>query len=330
MNPSGRSNSVIAAAVIGILASLLAILSTIAAIVGLSVMPPGNVAAIPPFAKSMVVAMMVLFAGLAIFGIFTSVGVLRLKNWARISMLIWGGVMAIFCGLALVFVAFGPLQEPPGPSLISLSYVRLLFSVVYGIPFLIGAWWLWLFNQPRVKEQFLAAPAGEGQQLAAPQPRCPLPLAILAGFSIFSAGFSLLLPFTNFPVSVILFGFRIRGAIGIALFFLSAGIFLVGAVGMLRLKRWSYPLMLGQYFFWMASGTVTLVSPSYERNMQEMMAQMSLPEGPAGQAAFAQTRVFGILSLISGVLLIWLLLYCHNRFIDACAAKEAQQNNSRA
>src|ERR1700739_3107151 len=138
MNPSGRSNSVIAAAVIGILASLLAILSTIAAIVGLSVMPPGNVAAIPPFAKSMVVAMMVLFAGLAIFGIFTSVGVLRLKNWARISMLIWGGVMAIFCGLALVFVAFGPLQEPPGPSLISLSYVRLLFSVVYGIPFLIA------------------------------------------------------------------------------------------------------------------------------------------------------------------------------------------------
>jgi hypothetical protein len=328
MNPSGRSSSVVAAGVIGILASLLAILTAIAAIVGLSIMPPGNAAAIPPFAKSMVVAMMVVFAGLAIFGIFTSVGVLRLKNWARISMLIWGGVMAIFCGLALVFAAFGPLQEPPGSSPISLSYVRILISVMYGIPFLIGAWWLWLFNQQRVKEQFLAAPTGKGQQPAAPQPRCPLPLAILAGFSIFSAGFSLLLPLTDFPVSVILFGYRIQGAIGVALFFLSAGIFLVGAVGMLRLRRWSYPLMLGQYFFWMASGTVTLVSPSYERNMREMMSQMSLPEGPVGQAAFAQTRVFGILSLITGVLLIWLLLYCHNRFIDACAAKEAQQNNS--
>jgi hypothetical protein len=327
MNPSGRSSSVVAAGVIGILASLLAILIAVAAIVGLSMMPPGNAApAIPAFAKSVVVAMMVVFAGLAIFGIFTSVGVLQLKNWARISILIWGGVMAVFCGLALAFAAFGPIQEPPGPSPISLLYVRILISVVYGIPFLIGTWWLWLFNQPRVKEQFLAAPAGEGQPPAAPQPRCPLPLAILAGFSIFSAGFSLLLPLTNFPINVILFGYRFHGPLGVTLFFLSAGIFLVGAVGMLRLKRWSYPLILGQYFFWMASGTVTLVSPSYERNMQEMMSQMSLPEGPVGQAAFAQTRVFGILSLITGVLLIWLLLYFHNRFIQACAAKEAQRN----
>ena len=327
MNPSRRSSSVVAAGVVGIIASLFAILIAVAVIVGLSAMPPGNAAAsIPPFAKSMVVAMMILFGGMAIFGIFTSVGVLHLKNWARISMLIWGGVMAVFCGLVLVFVAFGPLQEPPGGTPVSFLYVRILISVVYGIPFLIGAWWLWLFNQQRVKEQFLTAPAADGWQPAAPQPRCPLPLAILAGFSIFSAGFSLLLPLTNFPVNVILFGYRFHGALGVALFFLSAGIFFVGAVGMLRLKRWSYPLMLGQYFFWMASGTVTLVSPSYERNMQEMMSQMSLPEGPLGQAALAQTRVFGILSLIAGVLLIWLLLYYHNRFVEACAAKEAQRN----
>jgi hypothetical protein len=95
---------------------------------------------------------------------------------------------------------------------------------------------------------------------------------------------------------------------------------------MLRLKRWSYPLMLGQYFFWMASGTVSLVSPSYDRNLQEIMSQMNLPEGPMGQAAFAQTRLFGVLSLIPGVLLIWLLLYCHTRFVAACVAKEAQQS----
>jgi uncharacterized protein YjeT (DUF2065 family) len=85
--------------------------------------------------------------------------------------------------------------------------------------------------------------------------------------------------------------------------------------------------MLGQYFFWMASGTVTLVSPNYERNLQEILSQMSLPEGPAGQAAFAQTRMFGIVSLIPGVLLIWLLLYFHTRFVEACAAKEVQQSN---
>jgi hypothetical protein len=327
MNPSGPSSSVVAAGVVGILASLVAILIAVAAIVGMSLMPPANATPpMPPFVKSTAVAIMVLFAGLAIFGIFTSVGVLHLRNWARISMLIWGGVMAAFCGLALPFATFVPMPEAPAESPMALPFVRILLIVVYGIPFLIGVWWLFLFNQRSVKEQFLPVATSDDQLTAPARPRCPLPLAILAGFSIASASFSLLLPFTNFPVNVILFGHRFHGAIGVVLFYLSAGLLLAGAIGMLRLKRWSYPLMLGQYFFWMASGTITLVSPNYDQNIHEIMSQMNLPEGPMGQAAFAQTRVFGILSLIPGVLLIWLLLYYHTRFVEACAAKEAQQS----
>lgn len=327
MKASGPSSAVIAAAIVGILTSLFALLSAVAAIAGMSLLPPPNGSqAMPPFAKPLAVVMMGLFAGLAIFGIFTSVGVLRLKKWARVSMLVWGCVMVAFCGLALPFAAFVPMPEAPAESPMALPFVRILLIVVYGIPFLIGIWWLLLFNRPDIKEQFLAVAPSDGQLPAPAQPRCPLPLAILAGFSIFSAGFTLLLPLTNFPVNVILFGHRFHGAVGVILFFLSAGIFLVGAIGMLRLKRWSYPLLLGQYFFWMASGTITLVSPNYDRNIHEIMSQMNLPEGSMGQAAFAQTRVFGILSLIPGVLLIWLLLYYHTRFVEAFAAKEAQQS----
>jgi hypothetical protein len=328
MNPSGPSSSVVAAGVVGILASLITILIVVLAVVGLNLMPTeGATQPLPPFAKSMAVMMMLFLAGLAIFGLFTSVGVLHLKKWARISMLVWGGVMAAFSGLALPFAMFMPLPEPPAEAPMAVPVLRVLVSIVYGIPLLIGVWWLLLFNQRAVKDQFLPVAPAEGQPSAPSRPRCPLPLAILAGFSIFSAAFSLLLPFTNFPASVILFSHRFHGATGVVLYYLAAGLVLVGATGLLRLKRWSYPLMLGQYFFWMASGTVTLVSPNYERNLQEILSQMSLPEGPAGQAAFAQTRMFGIASLIPGVLLIWLLLYFHTRFVEACAAKEAQQSN---
>lgn len=324
MNPAGPSSSVVAAGVVGILASLITILVVVAGIAGMSLIPPENAAPpIPPFAKSMAVAMLLFVGGLAIFGIFASVGVLHLKNWARISMLIWGGVMAAFCGLALPFALFMPMPEFSAESPMALPFLRILLSMVYGIPLLIGVWWLFLFNQRAIKEQFLRVAPGDGQPGAPPRPRCPLPLAILAGFAIFSAVFSLLLPFTSFPVNVILFGHRFHGAFGMVLFSLSAGIFLVGAIGMLRLKRWSYPLLLGQYFFWMASGTVTLVRPNYDRNVHEILSEMSLPEGPLGQAAFMQTRVFGILSLIPAVLVIWLLLYCHTRFVNACEAKEA-------
>lgn len=324
MKPSGPSRSVLAAGIIGILVGLFTILIAVASIAGMFMVPADNSPAIPPFSKPLAIAMMLLFGGLAIFGIFTSVGVFRLKKWARVSMLVWGGVMAAFCGVILLFTAFGSLQQMVADASAS-PFLRIVIAVMYGIPFLIGVWWLLLFNQSSVKEQFLTEATNNGQLAGTPQPRCPLPLAILAGFSIFSAAFSLFLPLTNLPVNPILFGYRFQGVIGVVLFYFSAGLVLVGAIGMLRLKRWSYPLMLGQYFFWMVCGTVNLVSPSYDRNLHEMMAQMNLPEGQMGQAAFAQTRVFGILSLIPGVLLIWLLLYCHTRFVEACAAKEAQQ-----
>jgi len=321
MKQSGPTSAVFVAAIVGILVSLFTILIAVASIAGMSMLA---LEATPPFAKTLAVTMMGLFGGLAIFGIFTSVAVLRLKSWARVSMLVWGGVMAAFCGLILLFTAFVPLPETPAGASVSLPFLRLLISAMYGIPFLIGIWWLLLFNQSAVKERFLAGAIVDGQPVSNPQPRCPLPLAILAGFTIFSAGFSLLLPFTNFPVNPILFGYRFQGVFGVVLFYLSAALVLAGAIGMLRLKRWSYPLMLAQYFFWMASGTITLVRPNYDLNLHEMLAQMNLPEGQMGQAAIAQTRVFGVLSLIPGVLLIWLMLYFHTRFVEACAAKETQ------
>jgi predicted membrane channel-forming protein YqfA (hemolysin III family) len=323
MSPSNPSSSIVAAAIAGILISLFTILGTLSGIVGLTMLPPSSAMAIPPPARSMLLVIMGLLAGLAIFGVFTCIGVLRLKKWARLSILIWGGVMAAFSGVMLLFTSLSPLPEISADSAAGLPYLRILMCALYGIQFLVGVWWLLLFNQRAVRQQFLPGAATDSQVVALSQPRCPLPLAILSGVSIFSAAFTLLLPFTNFPVNIILFGHRFHGAVGALFFYFSAGLFLAGALGMLRLKRWSYPLVLGQYFFWMVSGTVTLVSPSYDRNLQDMMSQLNLPEGTMTQASFAQTRAFGALALIPGVLIIWLLLYCHTRFEAACAAKAA-------
>src|SRR5208337_3528731 len=172
MRTSGSSSSVIAAAVVGILLALFGILSAVTAVVGVTLLPqPANSAAIPPFAKSMVIAMMVFFAGLATFGIFTSISVLRLKNWARISMLVWGGIMTVFSGLALIFMAFMPLPEPSGDSPLPFQFIRIAVSLVYGIPVLIGIWWLILFNQQAISIHSF------GRGLAISRPSAELPAA---------------------------------------------------------------------------------------------------------------------------------------------------------
>jgi hypothetical protein len=49
-------------------------------------------------------------------------------------------------------------------------------------------------------------------------------------------------------------------------------------MGLLKLKKWSYPLVLAMQGFWLLSGIVTVLSPTYPKLMQETLSQMRLPE----------------------------------------------------
>ena len=47
--------------------------------------------------------MIVLFAGLAVLGLFTGAGLLRLKNWARTSALIFAWIIVVVSALTLLY-----------------------------------------------------------------------------------------------------------------------------------------------------------------------------------------------------------------------------------
>ena len=319
------SATVTVAAIVGICLAAFTILCCGFAIIGLSTLQSPSATAAPPFVKSLTLASMVIGCGIAVFGIVTCAGVLRLKIWARISLLVWASVMVFFSGLAILFMVFSPFPAGPANSPVDASVVRAIGMFAYGVPLLIGIWWLVLFNQQSVKEQFLSGgdSGTEGASSALEAPRCPLPLTALAWFSIVSMALSLLVvPILHLPIMMILFGHILHGALGAILLFSSAFLNLLGAIGLLRLQRWSYPLTLGLYLFWMVSGTVSLLSPRYEQNMRDIFSQMGLPEGAVAQTTYAQTRAFGILSLLPAILIIWLLLYYHTRFMEACAARE--------
>ena len=320
------SATVTVAAIVGICFAAFMILCCGFAIVSLSTLQLPNATAGPPFVKSVTLASMVIGCGIAIFGIITCAGVLRLKNWARISLLVWASVMTFFSGLAILFMAFVPFPAGPANSPVDSGVVRAIGMFAYGVPLLIGIWWLVLFNQRSVKEQFLSGDASgtEAASSALQAPRCPLPLAALAWISIVCMPVSLLFVATlHLPVMMILFGHIFHGTLGAILLFSSAFLNLLGAIGLLKLQRWSYPLTLGLYFFWMVSGTVSVLSPRYEQNMRDMFSRMGIPEGTVAQTTYTQTRTFGILSLLPAILIIWLILYYHTRFMEACAAKEA-------
>jgi hypothetical protein len=110
------------------------------------------------------------------WGICTGIGLLRLKNWARISIMVFGGLLAVF-GL---FGAFGALLAslitlPSSPDMnpAVLTSVRV-FMVLFAMAQLgLGIWWVYFFNRATVKAQFQRPPGLSAGAL--PPPVLPAP-----------------------------------------------------------------------------------------------------------------------------------------------------------
>jgi len=327
MRTSAPSASVIAAAVVGILSSVFGVLVGGIGILAVSLLPKVGAEATPPQARTAAVVGLLMFLALGIFGFIISMQVLRLKNWARISMIAWGALMAFFCGIALLFVMLIPLPGASPGAPVSPQIVKLILAIVYGPPILIGVWWLVLFSQRNVRVQFERGVLEESGEPAKSLARCPVPLAILAGFSIFSVLISaVMFGVMHLPTRLVFFGHMVKGQPAAVIHTFMLALVLAGGVGMLRLKRWSYSLQLALCIFWLASGTGSVLSPNYEKNAKEIVSQSGVPGQETNPgSAFIQSRTFGTVILMPYFVILWLLLYYHTRFNEACAAKEAER-----
>src|SRR5216683_363897 len=227
---SKPSASTIAAAIVAILAGLFVLLCCSLAFFGtlLNTLPANPVEA-QPFVRSAMLATLGFMMCLAIFGIATGIGLILLRNWARISALIWGGLCVFFGAIGIPVAFFIPLVPPesvPNLSADSMQAVRWILLFFYGLPLIVGIWWLILFNRKTVKAQF-AATATPLDPAVPQKPRCPVPVAILAWLNITAAPHIFILPFLPFSIPVFLFGHVFRGTIGNTLYVLICSLLLV-------------------------------------------------------------------------------------------------------
>ena len=323
-----RSASVTFAAVVAILVSLFLLLcSSVLFFAMLLGKFPGTSSELPPFVRNTVMATNIFMMCLSLFGIVTGTGLIYLRNWARISILIWGGMLVFFGGIDIPIAFLMPI--PPTPSAPDLpaagmQAVRLILLAIYGMPLLIGIWWLILFNRKTVKAQFAGA-TGAADPTVPRKPACPLPIAVLAWFYVSSILNLLFLPFLPFHVPVLVFGQVLPGRVGLTVLMLSCLALFVCGVGLLKLKPWSYSLTIVLQAFWAASTAVSMLSPNYsavvDSFLKEMQASLHLPESQSSPASFAHhygwTVVLGL--LFAGAIL-GLLVYYRQRFLEAASA----------
>ncbi|HWZ98065.1 MAG TPA: hypothetical protein VN025_09910 [Candidatus Dormibacteraeota bacterium] len=303
---------------------------------------------IPPETRGVVAAMYFVFFAIAVGQLVVAINVLRRRNWARITIIVWAALMAVLCALSAVAVFFVFSMVPQtvpggteaGPFLL---FMKVFMLLVYGVPFVVGVWWLILFTRPRVVAAFtnpqsstfapmpmdasgFPVPTLPARPLSARKPSCPLPIAIIAGFDLSGAVFMLIAIFLPLPFQApfFLFGAQIPN-VPYKLFLGALGLsYAVFIVGIFKLKRWGLDSLLIVKSVFLLSGVVTLLNPRFMQVMSEVMekATSSNPALSGHAPVFSHSFLEAMLgfSYAFGVALIAVMLIYRGRFLQAAEA----------
>jgi len=267
---------------------------------------------------------------LSLFGIATGIGLIYLRKWARISILIWAGFCAFFGVIGIPIALLMPFSPTPNTANLPAEGMQLFRGIlltIYGMPLLIGIWWLVLFNRKSVKAQFAGTAVFADQSLPR-KPACPLPVAVLAWFYVASVLNLLFLPLLPFHVPLMLFGYVLPGSAGKIVLIITSLAFAIAGIGLLKLKPWSYSLTISLQLFWLASGVASALTPNYgavmDSYMKDVQASFHLPETGASPFNFAQHYGWMMAGgLIFAGAILGLLVYYRPRFLEAASRAAA-------
>lgn len=87
------------------------------------------------------------------WGVITGIGILRKWRWARISMLVFCGILVIIGGSIFLVMLLTPLRDPRGWTR-ELVFGKILVSAILLVPPLVGVRWCMYFTRKDAKAYF--------------------------------------------------------------------------------------------------------------------------------------------------------------------------------
>jgi hypothetical protein len=313
------STSVVAAGVVAIIGGSFAALSILASFLIISRISVSSYpTAINPAMRPMLYATWTFFLFCAVFVIVAGVHVIRLRNWARIALLVIAGGALLFgtVGLGVIFVT---IYFTPADPTVSKPLLASVLAFVYGLPILVAVWWLVLFTRRAVVTQFHAATAArtEGTRTSASllnNPECPLAIRIVGWYLASFVLFLPVLPFVYSRIPALYFGHVLRGPVAIAMHFISFVVLAIPGIGLLLLKRWSWPLAVASQLLFSLNWFVIAFSSTFESNLRSMYEGWGIPAAlaPETGALVREMRWIFLFSVVMP-LAILVVLYIYRR-----------------
>jgi hypothetical protein len=311
------STGVIVSAIIGVIGSLVSILFGVMMVFTMrAALAPSVGHPAPAIPLGAIFGIMTgVYAGFGAWGIVSAIGLLRLRNWARICFAVFGGILAVFS----LFGAFGMVigllapsglgtQPPPNVSPELMTGVFAVFAVIALLNAALGIWWMIYFNRSRVKAQFM------GETAAAAPRLFPLSITIIAWFLILggvNVWFMFLLPFP-----MVLFGFVFRGWAGRLIAALFAGVSLFAGIGMLKKRVVANSAAIGYFVFGLLNTISFWVVPGSFARMQEAMQEVAGGQNLQVDISSAPYRLMMLLPAAGMGIALWFLISRRHAFTD--------------
>jgi hypothetical protein len=294
-----RSAGVTIAAVVGFIGSALTLLFGAFMILAFVVTPATD--SVPAFSKVIVLVTSVIMLGLAAWGIATGINLLRLREWARISVIVFSGLLLVMAvpGLLMMLVMPLPIPSvsavPPGQSTLPLEHlmtaIRIGMAIFYALLALLGGWWLYFFNTRPIREIFRGA-AATGSSTWAPAvlapteipgaPKRPVSITIIAYLALLGGCTFPILNILHLPITFLGFFFTGGKASLIGIGFMSVQLLM--AYGLLRLEKWGRNLAIYYFNFAIFNSIISVILPGaqarYEAATAAMQNSLGLPPSP--------------------------------------------------
>lgn len=282
---------VTASAIVAILGSTVILVFGSLMIVALFIETPRGRA---PVSVPLGVAVAAMYIILASVGIWTSIGLFRLRPWARTSMLVFAAFLGVIGGAGLAMTIVGPMPAGSGQGF------RQGLAALFGVPLAISVWWLIQFNTRSTKAAFASSAADTSSAR-------PPSITIIAWMMIAGGVSCVLAIFARAPL--FLLGATVTGSTAGVLYAVFGAVSLFIAKGLLDLREETRILAIG---WWGVSvvhvGLITLVPPLRQRLLE---MERSLTPAQADPIPFDFPNMINLsfaVSALMGAAAIWFLV----------------------
>ncbi|HKF53137.1 MAG TPA: hypothetical protein VKB26_12560 [Candidatus Acidoferrales bacterium] len=338
-----RSGDVTASAIILFFGSGLLVLLMLLGILG------ATLASAPPAARVGQFLALAFYFVFAAWGIVTAVGILSLRPWARISMIVLStcAILGCLCASAGIFVAQRLITDDPQMPPAAGKMLIIVFGIVLFIPLGVAIWWLILFTRKRVVTEFTNGGAGAlpvapdspilsstaFQFAAVPSaPQIPLSIRIIAVLYLIFGAFTLLAsPYSiRSGMPTLILGKVFESWPGWTFLMLIVFIQVVLCVAILKKRTWALDGLIACVVFAAANTVLFLVTPSRAVFWERIIQAQSLPPNVSAATMESMMKTIMPISMVSGVVLSLVCLYFlitrRKMFRNGCASRpEAAQ-----